>query len=229
MVTAGTLTACLSSDNCTSRIQADSAEFITFNNSSTIQSLPDNGVRLTVPTPTTQNTSYVTFTAYATTAVIFTSIIPLILYSHLTDTATAQSDRSAKFPIIIGTVSGAGGFFLGAVLAAMSRFVMLRHRSKPNKSEARGLRISAPMGHNVRLSWRPHHRISRVTSSGSLAPVESDSSNSPPDDPLEVSRTTPEWRGRWTGATRYQEASDEDVAKHGASRRIATLDLRNVP
>jgi len=67
-------------NNGTNFIEDDSPEFITFNNNSTVTSLPNNGIRMAVPTPmkTTNTTRIVTTTIFS--FVTTTETRPLHLY-----------------------------------------------------------------------------------------------------------------------------------------------------
>lgn len=70
MIAAGR-SVCLTGETCTRFIQAESQEFITFNSNSTVTSLPNGGIRTTVPTPTPNSTKTIP-TALHTITMSFT-------------------------------------------------------------------------------------------------------------------------------------------------------------
>ena len=62
---------CVTGGSCTRFIQGESQEFITFNSNSTVTSLPNSGIRTTVPTPT-PNSTKTTPIAFHTITMSFT-------------------------------------------------------------------------------------------------------------------------------------------------------------
>jgi hypothetical protein len=234
MVTAGH-SVCLAGGSCTRNVQDETPEFITFNQNSTITSLPNGGIRTTVPTPTQPHNTTIRITATAQTVTAsLTGTIVMGTFSHLV-TMTAQPDPSNKIPIIAGVTGGVGGLLLGAVLAAV--VFAFRSRRKERQARYTWLNISEPIP-NPRPSNAGSGRIQglvvplspasgrggvgnasmETASLQSREPSEGRPSNLAPD---------PEMRARWTGGTRYEALSPEDAATQDqAARRIATLDFR---
>jgi len=231
---------CIQGNNCTSFIQAESPEFITFNNNSKVTKLPNNGIRSTVPTPAPNTTITSTITA---PTILITQTSKHSLRPQLTSDSitTTPEPVSNKTPTIAAGVAGSvGGFLLGGVASALLFLFCLKPKKRPESPKYEDVRISQP--------FTPHARTSDVP-----GPLPRAESNSPPDaaifeseessssntwataDPSTsshgrgTSATSPQWLGRWQGGTRYHPVSPgRKETGYAGPRRIATLDFRSV-
>ena len=93
MVTAGS-SVCLTNATCAQNIQDETAQFITFNRNSSVTSLPNSGIRTTVPTPTPPQNSTIRITA--TAATVITSLTGTELNLEI---LTTSYNDSARRPI----------------------------------------------------------------------------------------------------------------------------------
>ena len=233
MVTAGR-SVCLTGGTCLRNIQDETPDFITFNQNSSITSLPNGGIRTSVPTPTQPHNTTIRITATAQTVTAsLTGKISLSTISQLV-TTTAQPDPSNKIPIIAGVAGGLGGLLLGAALAAV--FVVFQSRRKQQQARYTWLNISEPIPNPRPSNGGSATRIqglavplSPASGVGGVANASSETESLQNGDISEgrPSNLSPEMRARWAGGTRYEPLTPEvAAAQEQAAIRIATLDFR---